>query len=549
MFNALAVVVAIGAVGSLLLSAIGAYIAHRNAGSRLWVWLVCWVAFAVGSTANGLATAYDEPSLLLISALTTSAFGVCLVYGSSEIVGIRPRWVALYAGVLAAAASVVLSAILIVDPSRLTIAMAILPTGVFWTTTSIVSGVRVLRHRTTVVAGGLLGGLVLVFGLHTLDYPLLSVSPTGLAIGFGISNALLIGIQATVLVHFATIRERQRADSLERLDAIVRSLDDLVVVVDREGAVVSVHGAWSREPNGGDAYIGRNAIDLVGEDEGRRHRLMLQRVLNGEHVTYEWTRGVGADEQVIQMSLVPLRSHDGTTTGAVGLGRDVTQLIAAQADLKNQIDENRTLVHEIHHRVKNNMQVVSSLLALRSDRTQDAEAQVAFDETAAQVGVMAKVHESLYRSRHLSKVDVRDFLGRVVDGVRSGLGATLPQVATEVSIDQIVMPIDLALPIGQIVHELVNNSYKHAFEAARGGLVSVHVALLTSRIVITIEDDGCGVAEGSEPGLGTTLISALSRQIDAECTTSSAVGKGTAVRLEVPVDPGVLAEPGESSDV
>jgi two-component sensor histidine kinase/integral membrane sensor domain MASE1 len=195
------------------------------------------------------------------------------------------------------------------------------------------------------------------------------------------------------------------------------------------------------------------------------------------------------------------------------------ELAAAVSELEHRNQEKETLLREIHHRVKNNLQVVCSLLNLQAHG--HPPELVEFAETCkARVRSMALVHEQLYQSQNLQSVPLGAYLGALVQELACTQPA-LGRVACEVNIQNIVLPVDQAIPCGLIVNELVTNALKHAFPASRSGCVTVSLAETSSdRLQLIVGDNGVGMADQADrhpaEGFGLTLVSMLADQLQAE---------------------------------
>jgi PAS domain S-box-containing protein len=213
---------------------------------------------------------------------------------------------------------------------------------------------------------------------------------------------------------------------------------------------------------------------------------------------------------------------------AVSLVRDVTERerveqvrLLAEQTMRDSLREKDALLKEIHHRVKNNLQVIVSLINLQASKLQDPSTRSVFEETRSRVHAIALLHERLYSSRNIGRIDMRDYL----DGLASDLSssnASMRPVELLVYADELYLEMDTAVPVGLIVNELVTNSYKHAFpeRLRRGGKIQIELQRVGEELQIVVQDDGIGYPAKLDPdtadSLGLLLISSLSRQLDAE---------------------------------
>ena len=206
-----------------------------------------------------------------------------------------------------------------------------------------------------------------------------------------------------------------------------------------------------------------------------------------------------------------------------------------EAELTAALDEKETLLREVYHRVKNNLQVIQSLLSLKRNSVRDEIARAALAETAQRVRSMALVHEKLYQSQQLSAVDLADYLRDLVEQLKEALGSRLRSVQVTVQADSVQADLNTAIPFGLVVTELVSNSLKHAFPDNRAGSLQVTLQGEAEGAVLRIADDGVGFAAGQDPqqrqSLGLKLVDSLVRQLDGEFSIHHAQGVQFTLRL------------------
>jgi PAS domain S-box-containing protein len=204
----------------------------------------------------------------------------------------------------------------------------------------------------------------------------------------------------------------------------------------------------------------------------------------------------------------------------------------AEDALRLSLAEKEVLVREIHHRVKNNLQIIASLLRMQGNLTDNIEARELFRESENRVASMSAIHESLYGTSDLGRIDVTKYIRRVVDHIAACYRR--PGVSCIVQSDGMsTLPIGAAMPCGLIVNELVSNALKHAF-AEGPGRVTVNILRADKLLTVTVQDDGQGLPPGfglaEQSGLGLTLVQALTRQLRGRM--SVACGAGASFRLE-----------------
>ena len=240
----------------------------------------------------------------------------------------------------------------------------------------------------------------------------------------------------------------------------------------------------------------------------------------------------------------------------LGVGLAVTQrrqaerlealVLARTAQLQASLREKEILVKEVHHRVKNNLQIISSLLFLQSRRITDPGLLAVFQGTISRVRAMALVHESLYRSDQLTSINMEDYLRKLVHHLLEIYDVRKDPVAADIRSAGISLPLETAITYGLIVNELVSNALKHAFPADRKGVIKIVLArsapdaegeaVLKKGIVLTVSDNGVGIPEemktGSADSLGLRLVQNLVSQ--AEGTIDVRREDGTVVRIVFP---------------
>jgi two-component sensor histidine kinase len=233
-----------------------------------------------------------------------------------------------------------------------------------------------------------------------------------------------------------------------------------------------------------------------------------------------------------------LPEYDGIELGTVGIIRDITARKEYELALEKALSAKEVLLKEIHHRVKNNLQVVSSLLNLQESFVEDLGARKVFLECQTQIQSMAMVHEVLYRSDNFEGVEMQTYFRRLVEYLFSVYEAEARNIRCSVDAPNVILDLDNAIPVALIVNELISNSCKHAFPDGRDGRVNITMAESAGNWELVVTDNGVGFEatttskKGMEPGLGTELIQALTAQIRGELKRGS--GEGASIRITFP---------------
>jgi two-component sensor histidine kinase len=232
-----------------------------------------------------------------------------------------------------------------------------------------------------------------------------------------------------------------------------------------------------------------------------------------------------------------LPEYENIDLGTVGIIRDITARKEHEFELEEALAAKEILLKEIHHRVKNNLQVVSSLLNLQENVVADPKARKVFLECQTQIQSMAMVHEVLYRSDNFEGVEMQAYFDRLSDYLSSVYDASYHGLHCTVRAAGVFLDLDSAIPVALIVNELVSNSFKHAFPDGRSGTVAIELSGEGDDYVLVVTDDGIGFDESrarskKEPGLGTELVHALTAQIRGSLDRSSR--SGARVRISFP---------------
>ncbi len=260
------------------------------------------------------------------------------------------------------------------------------------------------------------------------------------------------------------------------------------------------------------AVVGRRVEDVVSE--GNRAQVLdtYRETLAGRSLHMEATRGTRAFE----VRTAPIYDGEDEPVAALAYLYDITERKAAAATLERSVREKETLLKEIHHRVKNNLQVVGSILSLHSHRTADPAVRGVLAEVKGRVHAIALLHERIYRSTDLASIDLLEYV--------RGLTADVARVAgtgrggARVSGASVLVDMDAAVPVGLVVNELVTNAFKHGTSAGGAPVsIEVRVAPLAESVRVAVEDDGPGPppADATDPprSLGMFLVASLAEQL------------------------------------
>jgi len=249
----------------------------------------------------------------------------------------------------------------------------------------------------------------------------------------------------------------------------------------------------------------------------------------------------GLNDEAMAMAAIQAGAQDyllKDTTGAELLVRTLRyacERARAQEHLRMALAEKEILLKEIHHRVKNNMQMISSLLSLQALQVNDPKVQAMFEESQNRISTMGLIHQRLYHSGDIARIDFPGYLQNLVSMVLKS-HPTATHISADVDVDSLLLGLDIAIPLGLITNELLTNSLKHAFAGRARG--SVHVALHAAaggHGELTVANDGTDdfPAKTKPAGLGLKLVEMLAGQING--TLAIKRGKGMRYTVRFPL--------------
>jgi PAS domain S-box-containing protein len=327
-----------------------------------------------------------------------------------------------------------------------------------------------------------------------------------------------------VLAIARDINERQRADELFR--GLLEAAPDAMVIVDESGQIVLVNSQTEE-------MFGYSRIELRGQPVETLIPARFHGAHPGHRAGYSGAprvRPMGAglelygrrkdgSEFPVEISLSPLRSGGRTLISSAI--RDITDRKHAEQRILDSLREKEVLLKEIHHRVKNNLAVMSSLFYLESTYTSDRLTLKILQESQDRVRAMAMVHEALYRAESLTAVDFADYALTLCQQLVRTYCVQGKPVRLTSDVEPVHLNIELAVPFGLILNEMMTNALKHAFPSGSGG--EVQLVLRASErggCVLRLLDDGVGFGVGrtaeSQGTLGLRLVRLLARQVHGE---------------------------------
>ncbi|MGE7695146.1 sensor histidine kinase [Lysinibacillus sp. NPDC094177] len=260
------------------------------------------------------------------------------------------------------------------------------------------------------------------------------------------------------------------------------------------------------------------------------------------------SRGITEEHGIMQQDIVPIKDSHGETIAVLIKERDISQVVQNEKNIEhfmkatNSRDKQRVfqaiVVQEIHHRVKNNLQVISSLLRLQMQHTQSEEVAEVFHDSISRISSMALVHDYLAKSG-IDEADINLLIQQISTLLVSSSIIPGQQITVSVEGESVFCPSDKATAIALIVNELVQNSIKHAFPSQNYGDIDINLRRRKQMVTITVTDDGCGIGDsfslGDMSSLGLQLVDMLVEERLQGVLSFPLSNKGTKVSITFPI--------------
>jgi PAS domain S-box-containing protein len=317
-------------------------------------------------------------------------------------------------------------------------------------------------------------------------------------------------------------KERRQAgialkESEERYRDLVEKAAIGILIDDKEGNFRYVNKTYARLFGYSEEELKKLSIrSIVHPDDVGRVMEFHRKRIQGEEVPsrYEF-KGIRKDGSIIHLEVdaVELKGEE-KIVGSRSYVWDITERKQAREKIEASLREKETLLREVHHRVKNNMQVISSLFNLQSQYIKDKKSSEIFRNCQNRVRSMALIHERLYQAEDLARVDIEEYVQSLISHLFSSYGINPEAMSLSTDIKNVFLDISTAIPCGLIINELVSNSLIHAFPDKRKGEIRIFLKPIDEKEVeLTVSDNGIGLPEEEDPkktdSLGLHLVTIL----------------------------------------
>lgn len=294
--------------------------------------------------------------------------------------------------------------------------------------------------------------------------------------------------------------EKRIHEAEERYRNLFNNANDAILTTDLEYRITSwnlgaekIFGWTANEVMGMKLSPLFFAPTMIAEQEEIIRNAMLGKAVPGIETVLLRKNGTMIN---VSMTLSPVRDQNQNVIGMSGIIRDNTESKRSEEQIKSSLKEKEILLREIHHRVKNNMQIISSLLKLQAVYTKDKKYVDIYKESQNRITAMSLIHEKLYQSRDFTKIDLKGYIKDLVTGLIQSYEANPARITLNINVEDVSLSINTAIPCGLLINELVSNSLKYAFPEGKPGEIKISLRSIDeNKLELIVSDNGVGIPQ------------------------------------------------------
>ena len=352
------------------------------------------------------------------------------------------------------------------------------------------------------------------------------------------------GIEGIVITTHPIQQRKEMENALRESEEKYRTLfdedPDYTMLLERNGAILDVNNAIINLMGlSKNELIGKNFsdINLITPEDIEFYLNRFNNLISGEVINPFESRFIDRNGDIhwILAHLTTVMSNNNIFY-ILGIATDITEQKRAENEIISSLNEKNILLQEVHHRVKNNMQIISSLLNLQTQYVEDEEAIDVLKESQNRVKSMAMIHEKLYQSEDLTNINFVNYIQSLVSNLFYSYNIVDSKIKPVLKVENLSLNIETAVPCGLIISELVSNSLKYAFPQDMNGEIFVSLKFVDGKYEMIIQDNGIGMSKDIDfnnlETLGLLLVSSLIEQLDGEMTINRKKGTEYRIRFE-----------------
>lgn len=332
------------------------------------------------------------------------------------------------------------------------------------------------------------------------------------------------GNTISVLTRISDITEKRESEySIRLLTNAVKAAQNGIVITDFNGKIEWVNPAFTKLTgySSEDAIGHKPSILKSGEQDEHYYAELWNTIKKGKvwhgHLINRRKDGSTYHEE---QTVTPLRDANGKVSHFIAIKQDITSRIESEELIRKSLKEKEILLSEIHHRVKNNLAIVSSLLEIQLFDSDNEQLTDVLYDSMMRIKSIAIIHEQLYNYSELSAIEFKNYIEKLVETIEDTFQFDNANVEVVVRGDNVVMDINIAIPCGLIINKLVTNAFKHAFKNRKKGTIDIQIDHSDDQYQIEISDNGVGLPEdfkmANSKSMGMVIVQTLAEQLKSD---------------------------------